>query len=101
VVQGVLPGACNGMMQSILERIGAGAFTLPSLAMELGISRESLLDRLALMERLGYIACERPCETVPGRCRCCSGGCGCGGAADLPVRYVLTAKGKRLCGRGR
>ncbi|HOI57861.1 MULTISPECIES: hypothetical protein [unclassified Methanoculleus] len=89
------------MMQSILERIGAGAFTLPSLAMELGISRESLLDRLALMERLGYIACERPCETVPGRCRCCSGGCGCGGAADLPVRYVLTAKGKRLCGRGR
>jgi len=88
-------------MQSILERIGAGAFTLPSLAMELGISRESLLDRLALMERLGYIACERPCETVPGRCRCCSGGCGCGGAADLPVRYVLTAKGKRLCGRGR
>jgi len=89
------------MMQSILERIGAGAFTLPSLAMELGISRESLLDRLALMERLGYIACERPCETVPGRCRCCSGGCGCGGAADLPVRYVLTAKGKQLCGRGR
>lgn len=89
------------MMRSILERIDAGAFTLSSLAAELDISRESLLDRLALMERLGYIACERPCETVPGRCRCCSGGCGCGGAADLPVRYVLTAKGKRLCGRGR
>ena len=80
------------MMQSILERIGAGAFTLPSLAAELGISRESLLDRLALMERLGHIARDQPCETVPGGCR---------GAADVPVRYVLTAKGKRLCGRGR
>jgi len=86
-------------MQSILERIGAGAFTLPSLAAELGVSRESLLGRLALMERLGHIAREQPCETVPGGCRCCSGGCR--GAADLPVRYVLTPKGKRLCGRGR
>ncbi|PKL62705.1 MAG: hypothetical protein CVV31_05010 [Methanomicrobiales archaeon HGW-Methanomicrobiales-2] len=89
------------MMRSILERIDAGAFTLPSLAADLGISRESLLDRLALMERLGHIVRELPCETVPDRCGCCSGGCGCRGAADLPVRYVLTPKGKRLCGRGR
>lgn len=87
------------MMRSILERIGAGAFTLPSLAVELGISRESLLDRLALMERLGHIARDQPCETAPGGCGCCS--CGCGGAADVPVRYVLTEKGRRLCGRGR
>jgi len=87
------------MMRSILERIGTGAFTLPSLAAELGISQESLLDRLALMERLGHIAREQPCETVPGECGCCPGGCR--GAADVPVRYVLTPKGKRLCGRGR
>jgi len=88
-------------MRSILERIGTGAFTLPSLAMELGISRESLLDRLALMERLGHITREQPCEIFPGGCRCCPGGCGCRSAADVPVRYVLTSKGKRLCGRGR
>lgn len=89
------------MMRSILERIDAGAFTLSSLAAELDISRESLLDRLALMERLGHIAREQPCKTALDGCRCCSGGCGCGGAADVPVRYVLTPKGKRLCGRGR
>jgi DNA-binding Lrp family transcriptional regulator len=86
------------MMQRIIGRIGTGAFTLSTLAAELGISRESLSNRLSLMERLGQITRE-PCDTPPDACSHCCAGCACSGEADSSMRYVLTEKGKRLCGQ--
>ncbi len=90
------------MMRRILDRIGGGAFTLPTLAAELGISKESLCDRLGLMERLGQITRES-CSSSQGpeACSHCCMSCACSAGEVVEVRYVLTEKGRRLCERHR
>jgi len=89
------------MLGEIACRMEKGTYTLSSLAAGLGISQNSLLLRLELMERLGHVVRLRPC-TPPSAgkaCSRCPGGCfGSGGAVHI-AGYTLTAKGRRLCRR--
>jgi len=43
------------MMRAIAKRFSEGGFTLPELATELDMGQDALLERLFMMERLGFI----------------------------------------------
>jgi len=91
------------MMRKIAERIAGGGATIGSLAADLGVEPDLLLERLFMMERLGFIERNGPCyepsgtekSFCPHSTRC--SGCG---VALRPggVCYGLTEKGKRLAG---
>lgn len=86
------------MMRTIAHRFSEGGFTLPGLAAELNMTQDALLERLFMMERLGYIVRSGGCE---GESRtetpsCCCSGCSC--TAGGIVGYALTEKGRRLAG---
>ncbi len=83
------------MMRTIAERIDRGRFTLPELAIELNVGQDTLLERLFMMERLGFIV-RRAGGCVNSPCRCS----GCSGCRELwgqaITEYTLTGKGRRL-----
>ncbi len=84
------------MFKDILLKLAEGGVAVPLLAADLGISDDQLRERLRMMEHMGYIAHHAAC--TPGEssplCSCCSG---CTGTpAELPRRFLLTGKGRRL-----
>lgn len=86
------------MMRTIAHRFSEGGFTLPGLAAELNMTQDALLERLFMMERLGYIVRSGGCkgESRTETPSCCCSGCSC--TAGGIVGYALTEKGKRLAG---
>ncbi|PKG32434.1 hypothetical protein [Methanoregula sp.] len=87
----------SGTLRSIARLIRDGNQTVAECAARLGINRQHLEERLALMERQGYVARR---ENVP-----LEGGCTCGGCCSTcprrdtaapPLLYMLTEKGARL-----
>jgi DNA-binding HxlR family transcriptional regulator len=90
------------MMRAIAERMAGRGFTLPELAIELDVEQDALLERLFMMERLGFIVRSGGCngsshaEDAPCRCPGCSG-CREPRGREV-VGYTLTEKGKRLAG---
>ena len=82
------------MIQVIAEQIGRKRFTLPELASELNVGQDTLLERLFMMERLGFIVRAGGCVNSPCRCS------GCSGCRELWGRavteYTLTEKGRQL-----
>ncbi len=84
------------MFRDILLKLAEGGVAVPLLAAELGISDDQLRERLRMMEHMGYITGDGTCtphESSP-LCACCSG---CTGTpAELPRRFLLTGKGRRL-----
>ncbi|MDP3564482.1 MAG: helix-turn-helix domain-containing protein [Methanoregula sp.] len=88
-----------GMIASIARILRSGNATPAEIAKCIGISREQLTDRLALMERQGYLA--RHGNTDPGpdaECRCghCCSSCCKRDDSMTPILYTLTDKGKQL-----
>lgn len=90
------------MMQAVAERMARGGFTLSELAIELDVKQGALIERLFMMERLGFVAYSEGCngslraEDAPG---CCSGCSVCHEPQGRKVvGYTLTEKGKRLAG---
>ena len=88
-----------GMIASIARILRSGNATPAEIAESIGITREQLMDRLALMERQGYLARHR--DPDPGADAGCSCGHRCSSccnrdAASAPVLYALTKKGERL-----
>jgi hypothetical protein len=88
-----------GMIASIARILRSGNATPAEIAESIGITREQLMDRLALMERQGYLT--RHQDTDPGPdadCSCghCCSSCCRRDAASAPVLYTLTQKGERL-----
>ncbi|MDK2974087.1 MAG: hypothetical protein PWP08_458 [Methanofollis sp.] len=92
------------MMRTIARRISEETCTLPEIARELGVQQEALLERLFMMERLGFIArdggCTGSARTEASSRRCI--GCSCAACGEAVggniVHYALTEKGKRLAG---
>ncbi len=84
------------MFKDILLKLAEGGVAVPLLAADLGISLDQLRERLRMMEHMGYIAGDIAC--TPGEpsplCACCSG-CKCS-SQELPMRFLLTEKGRRL-----
>lgn len=86
-----------GIIVSIARMIGSGTRTFAAMAEETGLTREQFLDRLALMERQGYIIREEP--GVPEDCSCghCCASCNSHSSGNrAPAFYVLTRKGETL-----
>ncbi|HOD86534.1 MAG TPA: hypothetical protein PKK41_08000 [Methanoculleus sp.] len=85
------------MMRAIAKRFSEGGFTLPELATELDMGQDALLERLFMMERLGFIVrsggCTWPPRAEDALCRCS----GCSGCREV-TGYALTGKGRRLAG---
>ena len=85
------------MFKDILFKLAEGGVTVPLLAADLGISPDQLRERLRMMEHMGYIAGDAACK--PGEssplCACCCSGCICI-SQELPARFLLTDKGRRL-----
>jgi len=91
------------VLASIAGRIRDGHATSAEIAACLGITRDQLADRLALMERQGYLARQGDGSSgpAPPACRhCCSCWCGCDRTATVPALYTLTKKGERLARNG-
>lgn len=88
------------MIQSIARKIRNGGYSTAELAASVGLSQEQLKNRLAFMERQGYIIREKDCGPVDGGCGCCSScpSCSDKNRAMLPVQYRLTEKGEVLAG---
>jgi len=84
------------MFKDILLKLAEGGVAASLLAAELDISDDQLRERLRMMEHMGYIASDAAC--TPGEpspfCACCSG-CKCS-SQELPMRFLLTEKGRRL-----
>lgn len=85
------------MMRAIAKRFSEGGFTLPELAIELDTKQDVLLERLFMMERLGFIVrsggCNGSSRADDAPCRCP----GCSGCREV-TGYTLTGKGRRLAG---
>lgn len=91
------------MIRTIARRLMDGGFTLPLLAAELNLHQDALMERLFMMERLGFVErsaeCGEPAGETASSC-CCAGCSGCGGTGSAGViRYTLTEKGRRLAGK--
>lgn len=86
-----------GMTAMIAGMIRDGSLTLTECAERLGLTREQLDSRLALMERQGYLSQMRPAAAEDG-CSCghCCATCNKSKDAPAPVLYTLTQKGERL-----
>lgn len=86
-----------GMIASIARILRSGNATLAEIAEHIGITREQLADRLALMERQGYLARQPDTPVDPG-CGCghCCASCYKRDGAAAPILYMLTEKGKCL-----
>lgn len=84
------------MFKDILLKLAVSGVAVPMLAAELGLSPDQLRERLRMMEHMGYIAGGAACTPVDTSplCACCSG-CICS-SQELPARYLLTDKGRRL-----
>lgn len=87
------------MIQVIAEQIGRKRFTLPELASELNVGQDTLLERLFMMECLGFIVrsggcVNSPCAEAPRYCSRCSGCRELWGQAI--TEYTLTEKGRQL-----
>ena len=84
------------MIRDIAEKVAGGGIAIPLLAADLGISQERLLNQLRMMEHMGYLSRDAACtpgEEMPA-CACCSG---CSKKmGDMPTRFTLTEKGRRL-----
>lgn len=87
----------SGTLQSISELIRDGSQTVAECATRLGINRQQLEERLALMERQGYVT-RRKNVPLEGGCTCggCCSACPRRDTAAPPVLYTLTEKGERL-----
>ena len=86
-----------GMIASITRIIRSGNATLADMAERIGLTHEQLADRLALMERQGYLA-RQPDALVGPDCdcgHCCASCCKRDGAA-AQVLYMLTEEGEHL-----
>ncbi len=86
------------MIESIARKIRDGGYSAADLAASVGLSQEQLKNRLALMERQGYIVRVEDCGPVDGGCGYCSScpSCSDKDRAMLPVQYRLTKKGELL-----
>jgi len=89
------------ILRDIAELMAAGGTTPAEIAARLRLTPDQLADRLALMERQGYLEREPECspdgETGCGCCHCSSRCREAGsGSSPLPARYVLTGKGRKL-----
>ncbi len=81
----------------MLQMIRDARLTSAELAAELGLSREQLDNRLALMGRQGYLQRDRPCSSTQKGCVCrCCPGPSCSNAGSTGRGYALTAKGRRV-----
>ncbi|MBN1390041.1 MAG: hypothetical protein JXA22_05305 [Candidatus Thermoplasmatota archaeon] len=85
------------MMLDILKAIGTGGSSINEIALEYDIDRDMLLDRISILERMGYlkkVEIDRSCETSGcGKChmsRACVGG-----QDGTVVGFMLTEKGER------
>ncbi|WP_148208235.1 helix-turn-helix domain-containing protein [Methanosphaerula palustris] len=76
--------------------IQSGTVTHAEIADDIGITREQLADRLALMERQGYLARQEEMADSESGCRHCCASCCARNGASFPVLYNLTQKGERL-----
>jgi DNA-binding HxlR family transcriptional regulator len=88
-----------GMIASIAKLLRSGNATPAEIAESIGITRKQLTDRLALMERQGYLARHRDTDPGPDAgCSCgyCCSSCCKRDAAPAPVLYTLTKKGEQL-----
>jgi predicted ArsR family transcriptional regulator len=86
------------MIQSIARKIRDGGCSAAELAAGVGLSQEQLKNRLALMERQGYIERDEVCGQTGNGCGGCTS-CPAVGNRDrttLPVQYHLTDKGRHL-----
>lgn len=81
----------------ILRMIREDRFTATELAAELGLTREQFDNRLALMERQGFLQVEKTCCSGQGGCACC---CCSSSCSEEPPGYTLTGKGRRVAERG-
>ncbi len=84
----------------IARLIRENRFTGKELASTLGITTEQLENRLALMERQGYLIMERPCAVQTGGGGACAGCRSCGKRTSVITGYALTEKGCRLAAAG-
>ena len=90
------------MIAEILGRIAAGVTTIAQLAGEVGVDKETLVQRLLMMERMGYVVRISPeapaCAPTEG-CR----GCACHGACPRPGEsgpvFGVTKKGEAVIAR--
>lgn len=90
----------TGTTHAIARLLQQGTYTLPDSARLLGIRLEQLEERLALMERQGYLASVH--AAPPGEACSCGHCCGsCCQARKLPAPrlFALTPKGERLASR--
>lgn len=88
-----------GMIASIARILWSSNATTAEIAKSIGITREQLAERLALMERQGYIARHQDAGVGPdSNCSCghCCSSCHRQDTASDPVLYTLTQKGERL-----
>lgn len=84
-------------LRDLLRKIRKNRFTVRGLAAELGLTPGQLDDRLALMERQGFLKLEKPCCQGEGGCACC---CCTSRCSHEPAQYTLTDKGRRIAEKG-
>ncbi len=89
------------MIAEILRGIASGGTTIGLLAGEIGVDKETLVQRLRMMERMGYVArvSSKVGECAPsGPC----GGCACHKACAEPAEdglfFIVTKKGEAVIG---
>ncbi len=91
------------MNRKILQLISQKNLTLNQIAFELKISRKELINRLELMEHMGYIKikCQSTSEDEL-KCSCCPLIRTCpegNNNNSFGKFYELTTKGKRICNK--
>ena len=90
------------MIADLLRGIASGGTTIALLAGELGVDRSTLVQRLLMMERMGYVARVSPkaAECAPsGPCWGCACHKECATPAEDELLFVVTGKGEAVIGR--
>jgi len=90
------------MIADLLRGIASGGTTIALLAGELGVDRSTLVQRLLMMERMGYVARVSPkaAECAPsGPCWGCACHKECATPAEDELLFVVTRKGEAVIGR--
>lgn len=88
------------MIKKILKHLVQGNLTLTEIAVKLNLSRAELMNRLEIMEHMGYIT--KVCEARPrdeNNCAYCTMSSDCStqeDSKDKMISYKLTAKGRRV-----